>query len=246
MMYLEDIKRYWNKRAYGYSMSTQEELIGDSFEYHTKILTEGAPIGSNLKCLDIGCGPGLFSTLLAKMGHTVTAFDYSEEMLAQAKMNFEECNVTVEIVQGDAQNLPFEDNSFDYIVSRNVMWVMEEPERAYSEWLRVLRPGGRMTVIDANHYLHYYDEEYKLVHEYKVQPKDSKHLYGVDPTPINEIARKLPLSFERRPVWDINTLLKIGAETVSTKVSREPYSISELGKEGSLITYFTINVEKAK
>ena len=245
-MYLEDIRKYWNQRAYGYSQATQEELTGDSFEYYTQILAQGAPVGSKLKCLDIGCGPGLFSTLLAKMGHTVTAFDYSEEMLVQAKMNFKEFNVAVETVQGDAQNLPFEDNSFDYIVSRNVMWVMENPEQAYREWLRVLRPGGRMSVIDANHYLHYYDEEYKMVHEYRKQLKDSKHLYGVDPTPINEIAKKLPLSFERRPAWDMNTLLKIGVETVSVKVSRENYSISELGKEGSLITYFTINAEKAK
>lgn len=243
-MYLEDIKKYWNQRAYGYSQSTHEELKGNSFEYYTQILIEGAPAGSSLKCLDLGCGPGLFSTLLAKMGHTVTAFDYSEEMLEQASMNFEECDVTVNTVRGDAQNLPFEDNSFDYIVSRNVMWVMEQPERAYSEWLRVLRPGGRMTVVDGNHYLHYYDEEYRMVHESKNCSRASHKLYGVDPTPINEIAKKLPLSHERRPDWDVHTLLKLGAEKVSAKVSRVPYQIPETGKVGNLITDFIVNAVK--
>lgn len=244
-MYLEEIKAYWNQRAYGYSQSTHEELKGDGFEYYTHILTEGAPTGLELKCLDLGCGPGLFSTLLAKLGHKVTAFDYSEDMLEQAKMNFTECAVSVETVQGDAQNLPFEDNTFDYIVSRNVMWVMEQPERAYSEWLRVLRPGGRMMIVDANHYLHYYDEEYRMAWEAKTNHHDTDRNYGVDPAPINEIARNLPLSHERRPEWDLNTLLNLGAVDVAAKVSRESCQNAQSGEESDLITYFMINAEKA-
>ena len=243
-MYLEKMKDYWNQRAYGYSQSTHEELKGNNFEYYTQILTDGAPAGSALKCLDIGCGPGLFSSILAKMGHSVTAFDYSEEMLEQAKMNFKECSVSVEAVQGDAQNLPFEDNSFDYIVSRNVMWGMEFPARAYSEWLRVLCPGGRMMILDANHYLHYYDEEYRMAWEVKTYHHDTDTNYGVDPTPINEIARDLPLSHEHRPNWDVNTLLNLGATRVVATVSREPYYNIKTGKENTLITYFMISAEK--
>lgn len=244
-MYLEEIKAYWNQRAYGYSQSTHEELKGDNFEYYTQILTEGAPAGSELKCLDLGCGPGLFSTLLAKLGHKVTAFDYSEDMLEQAKKNFIACALSVETVRGDAQKLPFADSTFDYIVSRNVMWVMEQPERAYSEWLRVLRPGGRMMIVDANHYLHYYDDEYRMAWEATVSYHDADRNYGVDPTPINEIARNLPLSHERRPAWDMNTLLNLGAVGVAAKVSRQSYQNAKTGEEGSLITYFIINAEKA-
>lgn len=244
-MYLEEIKTYWNQRAYGYSQSTHEELKGDSFEYYTQVLTESAPVGSGLKCLDIGCGPGLFSTLLAKMGHEVTAFDYSEDMLEQAKLNFIECAVCVETAQGDAQNLPFADNTFDYIVSRNVMWCMEQPERAYSEWLRVLRPGGRMMVVDANHYLHYYDIEYVMAWEAKAYHHDTDKNYGVDPTPINEIARNLPLSNERRPIWDLNTLLNLGAIDVAAKTSWEFYHNAKTGEKGRVLTYFTVHAEKA-
>ena len=50
-------------------------------------------------------------------------------------------------------------DSFDLIVSRNVIWNLEYPEEALAEWARVLAPGGRMVYFDANWYLYLYDEE---------------------------------------------------------------------------------------
>ena len=50
-------------------------------------------------------------------------------------------------------------DSFDLIVSRNVIWNLEYPKEALAEWARVLAPGGRMVYFDANWYLYLYDEE---------------------------------------------------------------------------------------
>lgn len=64
----------------------------------------------------------------------------------------------------DAQHLQFADESFDAIVSRNVLWNLEDPAMAYREMYRVLRPGGTILVEDGNMYLYLYDEAYEKLH----------------------------------------------------------------------------------
>ena len=51
----------------------------------------------------------------------------------------------------DAQNLEFEDDVFDVVISRNLTWNLKDPKRAYEEWCRVLKPGGVMINLDANY-----------------------------------------------------------------------------------------------
>ncbi len=243
-MYLKQIGTYWDTRAEGYSETIRSQLSGEDYQTFKTALKDGAPRGQGLSCLDVGCGPGFFSILLAKEGHSVTAVDYSEGMLEQARSNFDEMGVCVETVQGDAQNLPFEDGSFDYIVSRNLVWNLEQPEKAYKEWLRLLKPGGNLLVADGNHYLYYYDEDYKKARN-EYYSKDNSHTRGVDPTPINEIARELPLSKLRRPDWDISELLELGMESVSVQTGRRSYTDTETGAEKSLIFDFILCGKKS-
>lgn len=241
-MYLNEICEYWNSRAEGYSITIHEQLKTDVGQYFREMLEKNAPKGQMLNCLDIGCGPGFFSIILAQQGHRVTAVDYSEEMLKQARDNFNEAGVNVFTMQGDAQCLPFASESFDYIVSRNLVWNLEKPEAAYCEWLRILKPGGRLVVADGNHYLYYYDKEYNLVKELK--GGDSQSNYGVDPTPINEIARNLPLSKKYRPQWDLETLSDAGMEKVFLDVKEESFVDEVSGEEQSLVSDFLICFEK--
>ena len=135
---LEEIRSYWNSRAEGYTQSNREELEGESRIYWEKHITEALRGQDCVRVLDVGCGPGFFSVLLAKMGHEVTAIDYTENMLTEARKNAEHYGVQVHFQQMDAQNLEFADNSFDLVISRNVLWNLEKPEQAYKEWLRVL------------------------------------------------------------------------------------------------------------
>ena len=128
----------------------------------------------------------------------MTAFDYSDGMLNQAKQNAAFAGVTAEFVQGDAQKLPFEDETFDMIVTRNLTWNLEYPEKAYREWLRVLKKGGCILNYDGNYYLHYYDEEYRQEYEIRQIHHGDEHKYieNVDVNIINNVARDLPLSRE--------------------------------------------------
>lgn len=243
-MYLIEIGGYWDKRARGYSQTIHKQLASREYEYYRGVLRENAPAAGSLDCLDIGCGPGFFSILLAQDGHNVTAVDCSEGMLKQAKANFEEMAVSVKTALGDAQSLPFTDNSFDYIVSRDMVWNLEQPEAAYKEWLRILKPGGRMLVMDGNYYLFYYDEDYSFVRGHIREDIEHHDSFGVDPIPINEIARHLPLSKQRRPYWDMETLLKLGAERMNVDVDRSVYKDQKTGEERSVIQGFALCAQK--
>jgi ubiquinone/menaquinone biosynthesis C-methylase UbiE len=73
-------------------------------------------------------------------------------MLDCARKNADACNVSVDFRLGDAECLPFADNSFDAVVNRWVLWTVQNPKVALSEWTRVLKPGGRLLIFDGNWY----------------------------------------------------------------------------------------------
>lgn len=105
-MFLNQIGQYWNTRAQGYSNTINEQFEGEIYEYFNGYLRKCAPEGENIKCVDMGCGPGCFSILLSKMGYEVTAFDYSEGMLEKARENFAAKGVNPKIIDDIARELP--------------------------------------------------------------------------------------------------------------------------------------------
>ena len=212
-MLLDDIAAYWDSRADGYSQSIHEKLTGEAGFFFEGILWQALPEGEGLACLDMGCGPGFFTLLLGRLGHYVISADYSPEMLERTRRNCAELGFEAHTVRADAQSLPFEDGRFDFVCSRNLLWDLENPEKAYSEWLRVLKPGRRLLMCDGNHYLYYYREDYRRAWE----ERTTRDTRGVDPTQINEIARELPLSRQLRPEWDVETIAKLGFREIQVR-----------------------------
>lgn len=211
---LEEIRQYWNARSEGYSAQNMAELEDRDRIRWVNTIMRYAPEGERLKVLDIGCGPGFFSILMSQCGHDVTAIDYSDDMVAHAKQNAETMRQTITFQRMDAQNLDFEDESFDLIVTRNVMWCLENPEQAYKEWLRVLRKGGKIVNFDGNFYLDRFDAAYsEAVKDLREasEREHAKYLGNVDTEIINRIAMDLPLSKVKRPGWDFETLASLGA-----------------------------------
>ncbi|MDD5953217.1 MAG: class I SAM-dependent methyltransferase [Oscillospiraceae bacterium] len=214
MEQLENIRAYWNQRAEGYSAHNMDELEDQNRIRWVNTIMRYAPEGDRLKILDIGCGPGFFSILMAQCGHEVIGVDYSDEMVAHARENAATMRQNIEFRRMDAQHLEFPDESFDLVISRNVMWCLEEPERAYREWLRVLRKGGRIVNFDGNFYLDRFDAEYsKAVKELRdaSEKVHARYVGNVDTEIINRIAMDLPLSKVERPGWDFTTLVSLGA-----------------------------------
>ena len=156
MNLLEEIQNYWNHRNTGYSKVNQKELEGIQRERWKEQFKRLLFANRNLKVLDIGTGPGFFTIILEELGYTaITGIDISNKMLEVAKKNIQQYgkeNSSIQLIQMDAQNLEFDSESFDIIVSRNVTWNLEKPQQAYSEWLRVLKPNGALFIFDANWY----------------------------------------------------------------------------------------------
>ena len=215
--YLEEIKKYWTLRAEGYSDSIIDDLECDNFHKWLDVIEKHVGNDHPLNVLDIGTGPGFFPVLMGQRGHRITAVDYAEAMLEKAKDNCSRYGVHADLHRMDAQNLEFEDESFDLILSRNLIWDLENPKKAYSEWLRVLRPEGKMIVFDGNHYLHLHDQDY--AEAVKVN-EGHRYIGDVDTNIIRNIAMNLPLSKERRPQWDVNTLMELGARSLEVNADK--------------------------
>lgn len=245
MGYLEEIKDYWNQRADGYSEKNKDELSSKEADVWYERMVKRLPKGNALRCLDMGCGPGFLGILLAKNGHRVTLADYSENMLRQAQENVEFAAVSAEIIKADAQNPPFEEETFDVIVSRNLVWNLENPERAYDQWLRILKKGGKLIIFDGNHYLHKFNSTYmeeKQCPHYR-DPHTKHYMRGVDPTIINNIAENLPLSRLERPLWDMEYFVRKRVQGIHIEPVWNEF-IALNGENKSVIRAFTICVEK--
>ena len=102
-------------------------------------LLDAADLHAKMSILDVGCGPGYVSAAAAERGAIPTGLDFSEEMVGIAKKMFPR----VEFRHGDAQKLPFADESFDRVAANFALLHVASPELAMSEAARVLRRGGR-------------------------------------------------------------------------------------------------------
>ena len=102
-------------------------------------LLDTTSVAAGISLLDVGCGPGYVSAAAAERGAKPTGLDFSNEMIAIAKRMFPK----IEFRQGDAQNLPFDDDSFDRVVANFCLLHLAKPERAMAEANRVLKTGGR-------------------------------------------------------------------------------------------------------
>ncbi len=222
----EEIGSYWDGRAQTYSNGVRGELADKRKllwsaaleEASRDIVCDAAPEGCAPRACDLGCGPGFFSVLLGELGFSVEAVDASSSMIEHARDNVSQSAPGGDIAFHvcDLLSLPFPDNEFDFCVSRNVTWLMRDPRGAYAEWLRVLKPGGKLVVYDANWYRYLVDPE---VAAKRAADQQENVLEGWDEDAqatsdeekrCEELALNLPLTPLLRPDWDIQTLEGLG------------------------------------
>jgi arsenite methyltransferase len=111
-----------------------------------------APIPAGATVIDIGCGAGMDLLLVASAvgpGGRALGIDMTEAMLAKAEAAAGAAGLqNIELRHGDIQELPVESASADIVISNGVLNLASDKRRAFSEVLRVLRPGGRFLYAD--------------------------------------------------------------------------------------------------
>jgi len=143
------IKVYNSQSGYDLSAPTydKKEKYLDSFEQDKLMEIVGEVKGK--KVLDVGAGTGRITAELTKNGAQVTALDVSEKMLEVLKTKVKNRKL-LECVVGDAESLPFADNSFDVVVAAFLIVHLKDPTRFFDEAYRVLAPGGVLVVTNIN------------------------------------------------------------------------------------------------
>jgi len=100
------------------------------------------------KVLDVACGSGNLAVVAAKKGADVTGVDIAENLIETAKKRAEAEGLTIKFEVGDAESMPYEDNTFDVVMTMFGAMFAPRPEVAASELVRVCKPGG--TIAMAN------------------------------------------------------------------------------------------------
>ncbi|MBX5039877.1 metalloregulator ArsR/SmtB family transcription factor [Rhizobium lentis] len=115
--------------------------------------------------LDLGTGTGRILELLSGLYRRAIGVDASRDMLSVARANLDKSRITKATVRhADILNLPFEGQDFDLVTIHQVLHFFDQPEVAIAEAARMLRPGGRLVVIDlAPHALEYLRDEHAHV-----------------------------------------------------------------------------------
>lgn len=204
----EFIQDYWSGRSKDFANLRKAELQSNKYQRWEEEIKSQLPNQSKLKILDVGCGSGFFSILLAQLGHQVTGIDLTAKMIEQGKKLIAGTVTNIELLVMDAEKLTFEAEAFDVVIARNVTWNLPNPAVAYNEWIRVLKKGG----ILLN-----YDAEYAKDHAKQIVSNNHAHnkLTKEELTKCHHIYQMLQISKENRPSWDEQVIKELGNVTVS-------------------------------
>ena len=126
------------------SAGAYEPYVGRWSRLVAREFLEWLALPAGLKWLDIGCGTGALTQAILTLTDpaNVTGLDRSEAFIDFARERLPDERATFKV--GDAQSLPFDDASFDSAVSGLVLNFVPEPDKAVTEWLRVVRPSGNV------------------------------------------------------------------------------------------------------
>ncbi|MFH5834744.1 methyltransferase domain-containing protein [Proteiniclasticum sp. C24MP] len=198
----ERMTEYWGHRSESYSSQNMSQLFGEKKEVWENKIFSQIEEKKQMKILDIGTGPGFFAILCALRGHEVTAVDMSKDMIEKAKKNAHLAGAEIRFMEVGSR-LPFDEASFDLIISRDVTWTLTEPEKQLKHWAMKLKPGGTMLYFDAEWYYYLRDENTKKQWEDRKEEirRNGGYIYE-KAVHLEAMAEKLPLTYVRRPLWD--------------------------------------------
>lgn len=161
-----DCKQIWQSYSSVYDLMYDIPFIKKLRKHHVAAMRKCNVI------LDAGCGPGLITRDLAlSKDKRVVGIDLSEDMLKQAAYRLKDFK-NVELYHGDILDLPFDDDTFDGYISNNVLHFIDNPNKFFSEIMRVLKQGGLLSIASARPCCNM-DLLIKFTRQYFISRKDS-------------------------------------------------------------------------
>ncbi|POO55772.1 MULTISPECIES: class I SAM-dependent methyltransferase [Agrobacterium] len=147
----DEIKAYWSIRAATFDLSPGHEIFSEEERaaWH-RLVEKHIGRGEGKSALDLASGTGVISHLMDDLGYRVTGLDWAEPMLERAKAKAKSRNRAISFHMGDAENTMEPDGAYDVIINRHLVWTLVDPKAAFREWLRVLKPGGKVLIVDGD------------------------------------------------------------------------------------------------
>lgn len=145
---MDDVRRYWDEQAASFDDEPDHGLLDPSVRRAWSRLLRRLLPAPPADVVDLGCGTGTVAVLLAAEGHDVRGLDLSDRMIAAATSKAEAAGVRVQFQQGDASVPPYPPASADVVLARHVLWALPDPSDALAAWVRLLRPDGRLVLIE--------------------------------------------------------------------------------------------------
>ena len=137
---IESIAAYWD----AYSSNFDAAHATETLVLWKQELVRTVGESRKQKILDVGTGTGFLALMLAESEYDVTGIDISEAMLAIGREKADARGLQIPFIQSTGECTPFPPGSFDAVVNCRVLWTLTEPVVAVREWMRVLKPGGKV------------------------------------------------------------------------------------------------------
>ncbi len=175
------------------------------------------------RLIDVACGPGVVTAALAPNAASIVAFDATDEMLDKARARCAKASLrNVAFKSGDAENLPFADAEFDGAVTRTAVHHFADPQRAFDEMFRVLRPGGAVVVADV---VSSEAAEESRLHNAIERLRDPSHMRMLPASELDACARRAGFRDLETAAWDMDRELDEWLAIVNDPARVEPIRI---------------------
>lgn len=147
----DEIREYWSMRAATFDESPGHEIFSEEERAAWQALfRRHLGSGTGKRALDLASGTGVISHLLNDIGFSVTGIDFAPPMLERAKAKAKSRGASIRFFMGDAEQPMEPDESYDAVVTRHLVWTLPDVPTAFASWFRVLKPGGRLLVVDGD------------------------------------------------------------------------------------------------